>query len=95
MLMSPANGTLVNVSIPSSIEHLKAKAPAFKEGGLTLTVIASLKLLLYDHDTFSAATLAKMSAGIDAEKEREGTEAVANIHDAIESGIEFFEADLV
>lgn len=86
---------IVNISIPTSIEHLKAKAPEFKKGGLTPTVVASLKLLLYDHDTFSAAVLAKIDRGIGAEKERVGREAVRNIHDKIQSGIEFFVADLV
>jgi hypothetical protein len=58
-------------------------------------VIASLKLLLYDHDTFSAATLAKVNMGISEAKRNEGIAAVANIHNAIEDGIQFFEADLV
>jgi hypothetical protein len=58
-------------------------------------VIASLKLLLYDHDTFSAATLAKINAGISEEKRSEGVAAVGNIHDKIEEGLRFFEADLV
>jgi hypothetical protein len=62
---------------------------------LTLTVVASLKLLLYDHDTFSAAVLAKIDAGIGEEKIKEGSDAVANIHDAIQSGIEFFVENLV
>jgi hypothetical protein len=88
-------GRAVNVSIPNSLEDLKAKAPAFKEGGLTITVVASLKLLLYDHDTFSAATLAKVNPGIGEAKRDEGVDAVANIHNAIEDGIKFFEADLV
>jgi hypothetical protein len=52
-------------------------------------------LLLYDHDTFSAATLAKINAGISEEKRSEGVAAVENIHDKIEEGIRFFEADLV
>jgi hypothetical protein len=86
--------SLVNVSIPASLEDLKAKAPAFKEGSLTITVVASLKLLLYDHDTFSAATLAKVNPGIGEVKTKEGEAAVANIHNAIEDGIKFFEADL-
>jgi hypothetical protein len=54
-----------------------------------------LKLLLYDHDTFSAATLAKVNPGIGEAKRDEGVDAVANIHNAIEDGIKFFEADLV
>lgn len=94
-LITHTDSPIVNISIPTSIEHLKAKAPAFKEGGLTITVIASLKLLLYDHDTFSAATLAKMSPQVPADKAAEGNEAVANIHNAIEGGIEFFEGILL
>lgn len=84
----------VNISIPTSIAHLKAKASAFKEGGLIITVIASLKLLLHDHDSFSAAVLAKMSPEVPVEKRAEGEEAVANIHDAIERGIVYFEGML-
>jgi dihydroorotase-like cyclic amidohydrolase len=85
----------VNISIPASLEHLKAKAGAFKEGGLTITVIASLKLLLFDHDSFSEAVLAKVDPGIGEEKTREGEAAVKNIHDSIQAGIVFFEGDLV
>jgi hypothetical protein len=84
----------VNVSIPASIEHLKAKAPAFKEGGLTITVVASLKLLIYDHDTFSAAVLAKSNQGAGDADIKKGEDAVANIHNAIQSGITFFEGQL-
>jgi hypothetical protein len=84
----------VNVSIPASIEHLKAKAPAFKEGDLTITVIASLKLLIYDHDTFSAAVLAKSNQGVGDAEITKGEDAVANIHNAIQSGITFFEGQV-
>jgi hypothetical protein len=80
----------VNISIPASIEHLKAKKGAFEEGSLTATVIASLELLLYDHDTFSAAVLAKTNDGVGAEKLREAQDAVDRIHDAIQSGIEYY-----
>jgi hypothetical protein len=84
----------VNGSIPASIEHLKAKAPAFEEGGLTITVVASLKLLIYDHDTFSAAVLAKSDQGVGEAEIKKGEDAVANIHNAIQSGITFFEGQL-
>jgi hypothetical protein len=47
------------VSIPKSTLDIKAKVDAFKQGALVTIVIASLKLLLNDHDTFSAATLMK------------------------------------
>lgn len=47
----------VNESIPAATQHIKEKLPQFKEGLLIPVVIASLTLLLSDHDTFSAATL--------------------------------------
>ncbi|KAF2849611.1 hypothetical protein T440DRAFT_533080 [Plenodomus tracheiphilus IPT5] len=77
----------VNKSIPAATRHLKAKEPAFKESRLGAVVIASLTLLLYDHDTFSAAVLAKSNLGIGEAKIKEGTEAVANIHNAIQDAI--------
>ena len=84
----------MNVSIPISTKNLKAKAAAFKESGLTLTVIASLKLLLYDHDTFSEAVLAKTNSGIGEAKTKEGMDAVKNIHDAIQDAIEVYGGSL-
>jgi hypothetical protein len=53
-------------------------------------VIASLTLLLSDHDTFSAATLAKVNPGVGAAKIQEGVDGVANIHDAIQDAILFY-----
>jgi hypothetical protein len=47
------------VSIPTATRHLKEKIEQFKEGLLVPVVIASLTLLLSDHDTFSAAVLGK------------------------------------
>lgn len=85
----------VDISIPNATRNLKTKAPAFKEGGLTPVVVASLKLLLYDHDSFSAAVLAKADRGVGEAKVKEGEAAVENIHDAIQDAIDFFVADLV
>ncbi|KAH7071802.1 hydrophobic surface binding protein A-domain-containing protein [Paraphoma chrysanthemicola] len=85
----------VDVSIPNATRNLKTKAPAFKEGGLTPVVVASLKLLLYDHDSFSAAVLAKADRGVGEAKVAEGEAAVKNIHNAIQDAIDFFVADLV
>ncbi|KAF2818922.1 hypothetical protein CC86DRAFT_308223 [Ophiobolus disseminans] len=85
----------VNVSIPNATKNLKAKADAFKEGGLTLVVIASLNLLLYDHDTFSAATLLKTNPRIGEAKTKEGADAVANIHNVIVDAILFYGGSLV
>jgi hypothetical protein len=85
----------VNISIPNATKHLEAKAEAFKEGSLTAVVIASLALLLSDHDTFSAATLAKVNPGVGGAKIKEGSDAVANIHNAITHAILFYGGNLV
>jgi hypothetical protein len=87
--------TVVNVSIPKSTQDLKAKVAAFKEGGLIPIVIASLTLLLSDHDTFSAATLVKINQGVGPEKIKEGEDAVANIHNVIADAIASYTANVV
>lgn len=58
-------------------------------------VIASLTLLLSDHDTFSAATLAKVNSGVGEAKIKEGMDGVANIHNAIQNTILFYTANAV
>jgi len=88
-------GSLVNVSIPKSTQDLKAKVDAFKQGGLVPVVVASLTLLLSDHDTFSAATLVKIDQAVGSEKIKQGEDAVANIHNAIADAIKFYAANLV
>lgn len=85
----------VNISIPAATQHLKEKLPAFKEGLLIPVVIASLTLLLSDHDTFSAATLAKVNPGVGEAKIKEGADGVANIHIAIQDAILFYTANAV
>jgi hypothetical protein len=74
---------------------MKAKSDAFKEGGLTTVVIASLTLLLYDHDTFSLATGMKFNPGISRERFQEAIDAVINIQNVILDGILFYTASLV
>jgi hypothetical protein len=86
---------VVNKSIPAATAHIKAKVAAFKEGGLVPVVIASLTLLLSDHDTFSAAVLAKFNPGTPPDKVSEGSEAIANIHNVIQDAIVFYTANLV
>lgn len=83
----------MNISIPASAEHLKEKVKAFKAGGLIPVVIASLTLLLSDHDTFSAATLLKIDQGVGDEEVKRGEDAVANIHNAIQDAILFYTAN--
>lgn len=85
----------VSISIPAATQHLKEKLPAFKEGLLIPVVIASLTLLLSDHDTFSAATLAKVNPGVGEAKIKEGADGVANIHNAIQDAILFYTANAV
>ncbi|KAF9697538.1 hypothetical protein EKO04_004523 [Ascochyta lentis] len=83
----------VNKSIPAATQHLKEKLPAFKQGLLVPVVIASLTLLLSDHDSFSAATLAKVNPGVGEAKVKEGADGVANIHNAIQDAILFYTAN--
>lgn len=85
----------MNKSIPSATQHLKQKQPAFKESGFSAVVIASLSLLLYDHDTFSAAVLAKSNLAVGEEKIREGVDAVGNIHDVIHEAIVYYSVNAV
>ncbi|KAH6629008.1 hydrophobic surface binding protein A-domain-containing protein [Boeremia exigua] len=85
----------VNKSIPAATQRLKEKLPAFREGALVPIVIASLALLLSDHDSFSAATLAKVDPGVGEAKIKEGADGVANIHNAIQDAIVFYTVNAV
>ncbi|KAF1926000.1 uncharacterized protein M421DRAFT_423283 [Didymella exigua CBS 183.55] len=85
----------VNISIPAATAHLKEKLPAFRQSLLIPVVIASLTLLLSDHDTFSVATLAKVSPGVGEAKIQEGSDGVANIHHAIQDAILFYTLNVV
>jgi hypothetical protein len=58
-------------------------------------VIASLALLEYDHDTFSAAAAKNFNLVNDAKKLREGIEAVANIHEVIAGALLFYMVNAV
>lgn len=75
----------VGKTIPASIRELKAKKPLFQASGGDSVVVAQLKVLLYDHDTFSAAVSAKLTADLAA-----GARVVAKIHDVIQSGIDYY-----
>jgi hypothetical protein len=70
---------------------LISKKPEFEKSGLTPVVLGSLKLLLNDHDTFSAAVTAK-SYKDNAQLTAEGEAVVAKIHDAIQNGIDVYSA---
>ena len=79
----------VGVSIPSDIQTVIGKKAAFENSGMGPLVLAGLKLLINDHDTFSAAVEAKSYQG-NAALTAEGTEVVKEIHDAIQSGIDAY-----
>jgi hypothetical protein len=73
------------------VQVLIGKKPEFEKSGLTPVVLGSLKLLLNDHDTFSAAVTAK-SYKEDPQLTAEGEAVVAKIHDAIQNGIDVYSA---
>lgn len=75
----------VGKSIPAAVKETKSKKPLFDQTDQAPIVLGTFKLLLNDHDTFSAA----VSKHFTADEER-GTAVVAKIHDAIQSGIDAF-----
>ena len=79
----------VAVDIPNAVTELKSKKQNFDAAGLTAIVIASLELLKYDHDTFSAAVVQKLT--LDPATLAEANAGVAVIHDALVDGISYFE----
>lgn len=81
----------VGVSIPDDVDVLIGKKSAFEESGLVPVVVASLKLLINDHDTFSAAVTEKAYKGNETLTGL-GEEVVDKIHDAIQRGIDVYTA---
>lgn len=61
-IVAHTNNT-VAVSIPNGVTILEAKKPLFDAAQLSSIVGAYVKLLRYDHDTFSAAIGAKLTPG--------------------------------
>lgn len=76
------------IDIPASVKALKAKKPQFVEASLVPVVVASLKLLKDDHDTFSATVEAKLTAN--ATVTAQGEAGVAVIDVALADGIAYF-----
>lgn len=75
----------VGVTIPQSIQTLKEKKPLFEAAGEDGVIVSTLQILLYDHDTFSAAVGEKLTADQAA-----AVAVVEEIHAAIQSGIDFY-----
>lgn len=76
----------VGNSIPSAVNTIVSKKQQFVASGQQQVVLASLKLLLNDHDTFSQALLAKTYSG-NPDINAEANGVVAKIHNAIQGGI--------
>lgn len=76
----------VGNSIPNAVNTIVSKKENFVQSGQRGVVLASLKLLLNDHDTFSAALLAKTD-NTDPAVVAKANGVVAKIHDAIQGGI--------
>jgi hypothetical protein len=87
--------TAVNESVLATTQNLKEKLMQFKEGLLIPVVVASLMILLSDHDTSSAVTLVGVNPGEGKAKIKEGNDGVANIHDAVQDAILFYGTDAV
>ena len=77
----------MNVSIPNSIQHLRAKKQVLKGNETPEIVIASLRLLLSDHDSFSLAIEKKLHPYTAPQKLEQQTAATENIHNVIENAI--------
>lgn len=80
----------VAVSIPDGVNVSKSKKKAFQQAGQVPVVIASLQLLLNDHDTFSAAVVAKLT--LDAADLARANDGIATIHNALEDGITYYQS---
>jgi hypothetical protein len=78
-------------SIPEDIHVLISKYHNFKDSGLAPVVKSGLELLIYDHDTFSAAVESKAYKG-NAALTAKGEKAVKDIHAAIQHGIDVYSA---
>jgi hypothetical protein len=75
----------VGHDIPASVDLLKSKYNVFKDQ--KAAILAGLKLLKNDHDTFSAALGAKLTAD-----QANGKATVAKIDDALQSAIDLYSA---
>jgi len=76
----------VAVDIPASVDATIAKKQQFVDAGIEDVVLAGIKLLKEDHDTFSAALENKLAA----DSLPAGAAAVAVIDDALQHAIDVF-----
>lgn len=76
----------ISKDIPAGVAAIEKKRPQFESAGLTSVVLGSLRLLEYDHDTFSEVLLEKAAP----DTQPRGEVIVKAIHDAIQDGIDYF-----
>ena len=86
---------VVNISIPTATRHLREKEPVFEASGFSPVVIASLALLEFDHDTFSAAAAKNFNLATEKGKLGEGVGAAGNIHNVIAETLLFYTVGVV
>ncbi|EDU48190.1 cell wall galactomannoprotein [Pyrenophora tritici-repentis] len=84
----------VNISIPISTQHLRAKKQVYKENGSRSVVVATLALLLYDHDTFTVAAGKNFNPGTPWDKLNQANDAANNIHGVIQSALLYYSLGL-
>lgn len=77
--------------IPQSVDILESKKELFEKDQLEGTVVGSLKLLKYDHDTLSAALVEKVDPAVLPQAKV----AVEVIDDALDSGIATFSSQML
>lgn len=78
----------VGNDIPAAVNATVAKKALFEEADQASIIAGTLTVLLYEHDTFSAALAAKISQ----DQQARATAVVAKIHNAIQDGIEAFDS---
>ncbi|CZR64989.1 uncharacterized protein PAC_14889 [Phialocephala subalpina] len=78
----------LGVDIPSGVKDLKAKKEECVKSGLEKSVVSSLDLLKYDHESLSGALGKKLSQDQGVQLEAYGV--VKSIDDAIKEGIAGF-----
>lgn len=78
----------LGVDIPQGVKDLEAKKADFVKSGLEKTVVSSLDLLKYDHESLSGALGQKLSQDQGVQLEAYGV--VKSIDDAIKEGIAGF-----
>lgn len=76
----------VGISIPKTVQDTIAKGNEIKAAGIATELVASLKLLQNDHDTYSAA----LGKSVNPAVQTRADAVILLIHNAIQQGIDYF-----